>query len=225
MGLMKKFAVIVAGGSGTRMGADIPKQFLSLHGKPILQRSLEIFVSAFPDIHLVIVLPENHLQQGDSLAKISGVSIPALIVTGGSTRFDSVKNGLSKVEKDSIVFVHDAVRCLATRDLIERCYYQALEKGSAIPAIEIKDSLRMMHSGRSEVIDRTKVRSIQTPQTFQSNILLNAFKQPYQDSFTDEATVVETSGQAVFLIKGEENNIKITSPIDLQIAEKILEGN
>ncbi|PWU02955.1 MAG: 2-C-methyl-D-erythritol 4-phosphate cytidylyltransferase [Bacteroidetes bacterium] len=222
---MKKFAVIVAGGSGSRMGTDMPKQFLSLQGKPILQRSLEVFANTFPDIHFIVVLPEKYFNEGKLSANNSGISIPASFVSGGATRFESVRNGLAKVEKNSIVFVHDAVRCLVSRDLIERCYYQAVDKGSAIPAIEVKDSLRMVLSGRTEVIDRTKIRSIQTPQTFQSDILLAAFSQPYHESFTDEATVVESYGQAIHLIPGEEHNIKITSPIDLQIAEKILEGN
>jgi len=220
---MKKFGVIVAGGSGVRMGTEIPKQFLLLKGKTILWHSIYAFLNAFDNIHLIIVLPKAHWKEGEALqASFPDKSIQ--LVEGGATRFESVKNGLQFVAKDSIVFVHDAVRCLVSIDVIKRCYKQAFLKGSAIPAVTATDSIRMMKDDeQSEIADRNKVRIIQTPQTFVSNLLLPAFEQPYNELFTDEASVVEHAGKSIYLVEGCYNNIKITRPIDLMIAEKILE--
>jgi 2-C-methyl-D-erythritol 4-phosphate cytidylyltransferase len=145
------------------------------------------------------------------------------IAIGGDTRFQSVKNGLKLVERESIIFVHDAVRCLASVDLIHRCYELALETGTAVPAIPSRDSVRILSDDGSGVIDRDKVMLVQTPQTFHSKILLPAFDIDYKDKFTDEATVVEAYGLRVSLADGEETNIKITRPIDLLIAEKVIE--
>src|SRR5690606_14168314 len=144
------------------------------------------------------------------------------ITAGGDTRFQSVKNGLQLVEDESMIFVHDGVRCLLSTDLIKRCYDQAIETGSAIPAISSKDSVRLITEEGNEAIDRSNVKLIQTPQTFHSKILLPAFNIDYKDKFTDEATVVEAFGLKVFLIEGEGNNIKITHPVDLILAETIL---
>ena len=213
----------MAGGSGSRMGATVPKQFLLLQGKPVIQHSLESFLQAFPDIHFIAVLPAAYLREGTDLLQKMNLGAPLEIITGGDTRFQSVKRGLELVRGDAIIFVHDAVRCLVTPDLIGRCYDQALVKGNAIPAIEVKDSVRLVRDGRTEVLDRAQLRIIQTPQTFRSEILLPAFLQEYRHSFTDEATVVESAGHPVFLIQGEERNIKITMPIDILFAEKILE--
>ena len=145
------------------------------------------------------------------------------ITAGRDTRFQSVKNGLQLVEDESMIFVHDGVRCLLSTDLIKRCYDQAIETGSAIPAISSKDSVRLITEEGNEAFDRSKVKLIQTPQTFHSKILLPAFNIDYKDKFTDEATVVEAFGLKVFLIEGEENNIKITRPVDMLFAEKILD--
>ncbi len=217
---MKKFAVIAAGGSGTRMASSVPKQFLQLNGKAVLWHTIKAFTDAFEDIQLIIVSPAEHLQTAKDICKDS---FNTQFVEGGNTRFHSVKNGLASVEKDSIVFVHDAVRCLITPDLIKRCYHQAVEKGTAIPAIAVNDSIRIVDDNSSKVVNRNTIRIIQTPQTFHSEILLKAFAVDYNDSFTDEATVVEASGKEVHLIDGEQTNIKITRPIDLLIAEKILQ--
>jgi 2-C-methyl-D-erythritol 4-phosphate cytidylyltransferase len=145
------------------------------------------------------------------------------VTTGGDSRFQSVKNGLAFVPNDAIVFVHDGVRCLIAPQLIQACYKQALIKGSAIPAVAATDSIRIANGEDSVVVNRNNVRIIQTPQTFASTLLLPAFQQPYQDAFTDEATVLEAFGEKVFLINGDYTNLKITRPIDLLIAEKILE--
>lgn len=219
---MKKFAVIVAGGSGQRMGTSIPKQFLLLQGKPLLGYSLQVFLQAFDDLQIILVVPGDNLTAGERLAKELDGGTRIRVITGGSTRFHSVQNGLAYVTTPSIVFVHDGVRCLVSADLIRRCYTQALEKGSAIPAVAATDSIRVIEGAGHLVMDRTQVRIIQTPQTFRSELLLTAFQRDYTDSFTDEATVVEASGNEVFLIEGEYTNIKITRPVDLLVAERIL---
>ena len=218
---MKKFVVIVAGGSGLRMGGAIPKQFLLLQNKPLLWHSVTAFLTAFSDVEIVLVLPKEHMLLGKQIADTFTTKI--IIVEGGATRFESVKNGLRLVNNGSIVFVHDAVRCLVSVDLIMKCYEQALVKGSAIPAVAATDSIRIVNGSASFVADRNNVRIIQTPQTFKSDVLLAAYKQPFKNGFTDEATVVEAFGKQVFLIDGDYNNLKITRPIDLLIAEKILE--
>ena len=220
--LMKKYAIIVAGGSGTRMGADKPKQFLLLLGKPILWYTIDRFLAGFEAIKIILVLPVDHLMLGQQMLDTYFQGIDIEIVVGGATRFHSVQNGLKSINEPSVVFVHDGVRCLLSTDLIQRCYVQAVDKGSAIPAVAATDSIRLVDGDRHEVINRDAVRIIQTPQTFLSQILLPAFQQPYVDYFTDEATVVEANGEAGMLVEGEYENIKITRPADLIIAEQIL---
>ena len=219
---MKKTAIIVAGGTGQRMGTALPKQFLAIEGKSILLHTLDQFVSAFSDINFVIVLPADYIHEGQNLIAASGLSQSFQFVAGGDTRFQSVKNGLAQADPASIVFVHDAVRCLLTPDLIQRCYQQAVEKGSAIPAVSSTDTIRITEGTKHHVVDRANVMMIQTPQTFNAAILKKAFEQAYQPSFTDEANVLEASGKEVYLIEGEHENIKITRPLDLAIAEYIL---
>jgi 2-C-methyl-D-erythritol 4-phosphate cytidylyltransferase len=219
---MKKTAIIVAGGTGQRMGASVPKQFLSIEGKSILLHTVGQFVAAFADIDFVIVLPADYIQEGKELIASSGFTQSVQFTSGGDTRFQSVKNGLSQVDPDAIVFVHDAVRCLLTPDLIQRCYQQALEKGSAIPAVSSTDTIRIIEGTKHHVVDRANVMMIQTPQTFNAAVLKKAFEQAYQPSFTDEANVLEASGTEVYLIDGEYENIKITRPLDLAIANYIL---
>ena len=219
---MKKTAIIVAGGTGQRMGTTLPKQFLAIEGKSILLHTIGQFVSAFSDINFVIVLPADYIHEGENLIAASGLSQSFQFVAGGDTRFQSVKNGLAQADPASIVFVHDAVRCLLTPDLIQRCYQQAVEKGSAIPAVSSTDTVRITEGTKHHVVDRTNVMMIQTPQTFNAVILKKAFEQAYQPSFTDEANVLEASGKEVYLIEGEHENIKITRPLDLAIAEYIL---
>lgn len=216
-----KIAIIVAGGTGQRMESMVPKQFLEIEGKSILLHTMEQFVSAFDDIAFIVVLPEAYLEDGKNLLK-NKIKNPIQFITGGDTRFQSVKNGLTAVTQTAILFVHDAVRCLLTPALIQRCYQQAVEKGSAIPAVSAIDSVRLMDNGIHHSMDREKVMLIQTPQTFQSALLLKAFEQSEQNSFTDEANVVEADGQTVYLVDGEFENIKITRPLDLAIATYVL---
>jgi len=220
---MKTYAVIVAGGAGKRMGSALPKQFLLLKNKPVLYYTIDAFLKAVPGIHVIIVLPEEHLELGKEIVDGFFDEQQIQLTVGGETRFHSVQNGLKLISEESIIFVHDGVRCLVSEELIQRCYTTALETGSAIPAVECGDSVRMITEDGNDPVDRTKLRLVQTPQTFHSKILLPAFAIDYKERFTDEATVVEAFGLKVTLVQGEDTNIKITNPIDLVIAEKILE--
>jgi len=223
---MDKIAIIVAAGSGTRMGSSVPKQFLPLAGKAILLHSVEAFIGACEDIRIILVLPQDQTDYGTALLAQQPYSGQVTITAGGNSRFESVARGLARIPDDCIVFVHDGVRCLVTAALIQRCYQQALITGSAIPACPATDSMRIIEGNearrRSRVIDREYIRLIQTPQTFKSSLLKKAFEQPYQPGFTDEASVLEAMGQEVTLVEGEAENIKITRQVDLIIAEAIL---
>ncbi len=222
--LMKKIAIITAGGIGSRMGASVPKQFLLLNGKPILWHTITAFLHTYSDFYFILVLPKEYLDAGENLIKVLNIADHTSIVIGGDTRFHSVQNALALVNEPSIIFVHDGVRCLVSPELIIRCYEQTLALGSAIPAVASTDSVRIEEGGAHHSIDRNNVKIIQTPQTFLSDIILPAFNQAYNESFTDEASVAEAFGKKVFLIEGDYRNIKITRPIDLQIARIILEA-
>lgn len=219
---MKKYAVIVAGGSGKRMGNTIPKQFLLLHSKPVLWYTIDSFLRAYDDMHIILVLPQEHIEKGKQVIGMFKACNRITITTGGGTRFHSVQKGLQLINEDAVIFVHDGVRCLISVPLIQRCYNQAIVKGSAVPAVSATDSIRIFNNGKHHVEDRQHVRIIQTPQTFLSNILIPAYQQEYKDIFTDEATVAEAFGETVHLTEGEYDNIKITRPIDLVIAERII---
>ncbi len=220
---MKKFAIIVAGGTGSRMGTTVPKQFLLLNDKPVLYYTVKAFLEAYEDLQIILVLPEDHTDMGreiiDAWFDYSRIQITA----GGESRFHSVQNGLQLVTEDGIVFVHDGVRCLVTPDLIHRCYEKALENGSAIPVVPAQDSVRILTEDDNEAMERSKVVLVQTPQTFHSKILVAAFEIDYKERFTDEATVVEAYGLKINLVDGEPGNIKITRPVDLLLAELIVE--
>ncbi len=220
---MQTYAVIVAGGAGKRMGSVLPKQFLLLKNKPVLYYTINAFLQAVPGIHVIIVLPEDHLELGKEIVDGFFDEQQIQLTVGGETRFHSVQNGLKLISEESIIFVHDGVRCLVSTELIQRCYTTALETGSAVPAIECRDSVRMLTEDGNDPVDRTKLRLVQTPQTFHSKILLPAFAIDYKERFTDEANVVEAFGLKVTLVQGEEANIKITNPVDMLIAENILE--
>jgi 2-C-methyl-D-erythritol 4-phosphate cytidylyltransferase len=223
--VMNKYAIIVAGGSGTRMGGSLPKQFMLLNDKPVLYFTLKVFLEAYNDLQIILVLPVDYTDMGQEIIDAYFDKDRIRITAGGETRFQSVKNGLALIEAESIIFVHDGVRCLISKELIHRCYTQAVETGSAIPATVSKDSVRILLEEGNEAFDRNRVMLIQTPQTFHSKILLPAFQIDYKDKFTDEATVVEAYGMKVSLVEGEDTNIKITRPIDLLIAERIVGSN
>jgi 2-C-methyl-D-erythritol 4-phosphate cytidylyltransferase len=219
---MNKYAIIVAGGAGIRMGGSLPKQFILLRGKPVLYYTIKTFLEAYDDLQVILVLPVGYTDMGQEIIDAFFDKNRIRITAGGDSRFQSVKNGLALVEEESVIFVQDGVRCLLSKALIHRCYAQAVETGTAIPAIPSRDSIRLVNEDGNTAYDRNKVMIIQTPQTFHSKILLPAFQIDYKDKFTDEANVVEAYGMKVSLVEGEETNIKITRPVDLLIAEKIL---
>lgn len=219
---MRKYAVIVAGGKGIRMGNAIPKQFLPLKGKPVLTWCIEAFLKAYDDIEIILVLPEAQLSYAQIVLQPLPERIDVTLVRGGDTRFQSVKNGLQSIAEEGIVFVHDGARPLVSTSLIRALYKQAVALGSAIPAIPAFESLRVIAADTSKAIDREPVRIVQTPQVFRSSILVTAFQQDFKDTFTDEATVVEATGARVYLAPGEKSNIKITEPEDMVIAEALI---
>ena len=220
---MKKFAIIVAGGSGTRMGNAVPKQFLLAKGKPVLYYSIDTFLKAYDDCNIILVLPEDHIAAGQEIIDAFFDYRRIQITTGGRTRFHSVQNGLKLVNEESVVFVHDAARCLVTKAIIHRCYEAVIQYGSAIPVVESKDSLRLVtEDGGNKTLDRRTVKVVQTPQAFYSKILLPAFNIDYKDKFTDEASVVEAFGLKVYLVEGEDNNVKITTAADLELVQNLL---
>jgi 2-C-methyl-D-erythritol 4-phosphate cytidylyltransferase len=219
---MKKYVVIVAGGIGKRMNSDVPKQFLPLHNRPVLYHTIKAFADAFEDIQIILVLPPEHVALGEEILDAFFDRRQIQITVGGESRFHSVKNGLALIPEESIIFVHDGVRCLVTPRLIRNCYEMALEHGSAIPVLPSKDSIRMRTELGSQAVDRGQVLLVQTPQTFHSKLLLPAFEIDFKERFTDEASVVESFGIEVKLVDGEDANIKLTRPIDMMIAEQLL---
>jgi 2-C-methyl-D-erythritol 4-phosphate cytidylyltransferase len=219
---MKKIALIVAGGNGSRMNSNIPKQFLLLKNKPVLYYSIKAFLEAYDDINIVLVLPDEHIAKGQEIIDGFFDSSKFKITGGGRTRFHSVKSGLSLINEESIIFVHDGVRCLLSKDLIHRCYDAAVEFGTAVPVVDSSDSIRMVTKTGNKIVDRNKIKLVQTPQTFHSKILLPAFAIDYKEKFTDEASVVEEFGIRINLVEGEKNNIKITTPRDLDLAGVLL---
>lgn len=219
---MKKYAVIVAGGSGTRMGHQLPKQFLQIHGRPLIWYTLTAFLDAYPDLEIILVLPAAHVRTGAAILKDFDLEARVRILVGGETRFHSVRAGLALVTSPSIVFVHDGVRCLLTKALIQRCYETAVEFGSAIPCIGSRDSLRLITENESHALDRDTIKLVQTPQTFHSDWLLPAYASARGSSFTDDAAVVEAMDHQLHLVEGETDNIKITTPMDLVVAEHLL---
>lgn len=221
---MKKYVVVVAGGSGARMGTTLPKQFLLLRGKPVLWHTLMVFLAAYDDLEIVLVLPVEHMETGRAVVDVVSAPGRVRLIAGGETRFHSVRNGLALVAADALIAVHDGVRCLVGVDLVRRCFEQAEKYGSAIPVVECADSVRLVSSEGSQPIDRSVVKLVQTPQTFQGSMLLRAYRVAKGVSFTDDATVVEASGIAVHLIAGDKTNFKITTPVDLVVAEQVLGG-
>lgn len=221
---MKLYAVIVAGGSGKRMGAELPKQYLELAGRPVLMHTIERFKAFNESIELITVLPENQLRFWSDLQIKYSFNIPQTIVIGGRARFFSVKNGLKFVDDDSLVAIHDGVRPFVSLDTISRCFEAAEKMGNAIPVITPSDSLRMMDGDDSTPLNRLVIRQIQTPQVFRAKLIKDAYTQEYQQVFTDDATVLENTGAKINLIEGNRENIKITTPEDLIISKALLPG-
>jgi 2-C-methyl-D-erythritol 4-phosphate cytidylyltransferase len=220
--MMKKFVIIVAGGSGSRMGTEIPKQFLELAGRPVLMHTIQIFCDYDPDCELILVLPEKQWEFWAGLCLKHTFSIVHQMVSGGETRFDSVRNGLKLIPDEGIVFIHDGVRPLVSKETLDRCFEMAIKSGNAIPVLPVTESLRKLEGEQTISVDRSLYFNVQTPQTFRSEQILEAFKQNYDPAFTDDASVVEKVGYSIALVDGNSENIKITTPTDLIIAEAFL---
>jgi 2-C-methyl-D-erythritol 4-phosphate cytidylyltransferase len=220
---MKKFAIIVAAGTGSRFESALPKQFHPILDKPMLMYSIEAFALADPAINIILVLNQNHIEFWKNICKEHQFNVRHNLVLGGSTRIESVKNGLSQVDVNSLVAVHDGARPLITTKLINECFEATLIKGNAVVAIECKDSLRKIEQSSNVAVNRSEYALIQTPQCFKSNILLNAYEQTINtDVFKDDASIAESFGEEINLIQGDELNIKVTHPSDLLYAESAL---
>jgi 2-C-methyl-D-erythritol 4-phosphate cytidylyltransferase len=220
---MKKVVIIVAGGRGKRMKSDTPKQFLPIYGFPVLMHTVKKFYRHDNSIMIIIVLPKTQIKLWKKLCRDYKFNYRHDIVQGGVTRFHSVKNGLSKIKgEDWLVAIHDGVRPLVSLDTIRRCFKKAAASGNAVPAIEIPESMREIDKSGNRPADRSKFKLIQTPQVFHVKFLKEAFKQGYKPEFTDDASVVESMGHAINLVEGNKENIKITTPSDLLVAESYL---
>lgn len=221
---MEKFALIVAGGTGSRMGADVPKQFLPLAGKPVLMRTMERFMRYGPDVRLVVVLPANQFALWAELCREHRFELKHQLVEGGASRFQSVKNGLAMLPAEGLVFIHDGVRPLVSLQTLKNCEEMALLAGNALPVIPVVESVRLLDGNTSRHADRDRFRLVQTPQTFQLGLIKQAYCQPENSTFTDDASVCEAMGTEINLVAGNLENIKITHPFDLKMAEYLFAG-
>ena len=221
---MKKYAIIVAGGSGLRMGSKTPKQFLVVGGKPILMHTIQQFYDFDKGIKIILVLPKEQIKHWEELCEKYNFDRQHQITYGGSTRFHSVKNGLALVkEPDVLVAIHDGVRPFVSMHTMRNCFQMAAKSGNAIPVIDAYESVRLRDDEGNRAIDRNTVKMVQTPQVFTLNQLSKAYTQPHQPFFTDDASVVEEAGFDIHLTEGNRENIKITTPFDLKIATLLLQ--
>ena len=218
----KQFVIIVAGGSGQRMGTSTPKQFLNLNCKPVLMHSVQKFYDYNADISIIVVLPLEHISTWETLCNSHSFHVKHNIIPGGETRYQSVKNGLAAVSSPGLVAVHDGVRPLVSNELISRSFKDALKNGNAIPCIDVNETIREVLPIGNRKLNRNKIKLIQTPQVFKSEILQKSYQLPFCNDFTDDASVVEKAGYQINLIKGEKQNIKITTEFDLKFAEIFL---
>jgi 2-C-methyl-D-erythritol 4-phosphate cytidylyltransferase len=218
---LKKYVIIVAGGSGTRMKSAIPKQFIELQGKPILMRTIHKFFTVLDDCSIIVVLAKEYQDEWKLLCKQHQFIISHQVVNGGETRYASVKSGLTLVPDACIVGIHDAARPLVGTSTILKTYEEAELMGNASPAVPLADSLRRLKGKENTAVDRKDFMIIQTPQCFHSHLIRKAFEKPYRPEFTDDATVLESYGEKIHLIEGNRENIKITTPQDLLIAEAL----
>ena len=224
MSLTSKHTIlIVAGGRGTRMGGPQPKQFLQLAGRPVLMHTLEAFDRWDASARLIVVLPEDQIDTWKRLCEAHVFGRIHRVVAGGETRFHSVRNGLDAVASDGLIAVHDGVRPLVAPSVIAACFAAAADGGAAVPVVPVVESVREVDAdGGSRPVDRTRLRVVQTPQVFRADVLRAAYCLPYDPRFTDDASVVEASGVAVRLVPGNRENIKLTTPMDLLLAEQLM---
>ena len=220
--MMRIQLIIVAGGTGARMGGTIPKQLLELNGRPILMRTIEQFLLFDKNMKIMVVIPKNLFETWKELCIKHHFTIPHTLIYGGFSRFHSVKNALAECENEGIIIVHDSVRPFVSQELIKRCIESAEQGNAVVPVTEPIESLRQLKEGKNFSVVRTDYRNVQTPQVFDAKLLQKAYKTPYLPSFTDDASVVEHSGRTITLVEGSRMNIKITTPEDLQIAEALL---
>ena len=220
---MTNTVIIVAGGRGRRMGDDIPKQFLPLDERPILMHTVDRFYRFDRSIKIIIVLPADQMPTWENLCRQHQFDIAHQLVEGGQERFHSVKNALKLVGDDEIVAIHDGVRPLVSTETISRCFEKARQTGAAIPVVDLTESLRYFESPDSHVaVDRNRYKTVQTPQVFSAEILVAAYTQPYNAQFTDDASVVERYGHPIATVEGNKENIKITTPFDLEISKQLI---
>lgn len=220
---MKHTALIVAGGKGLRMGSELPKQFLPIGGKPVLMHTLEAFRRFDPEIDLILVLPEEQQEYWKQLCDRHHFTLRHLIANGGETRFHSVKNGLALVSGGGLVGVHDGVRPFVSQEVIRRCYDKAVTEKAVIPVVDVVETVRQVTESGSRTVNRDDYKLVQTPQVFDSDLLRRAYAQDFMPFFTDDASVVEAMGVPVYLVEGNRENIKLTTPFDLKIATALLE--
>lgn len=221
---MQRSTIIVAGGSGTRLGGPVPKQFQTVKGRPLLMWTIEAFHRFDPTMPLIVVLPQEHFDIWRALCMGHRFFIAHEVVAGGEQRWHSVKAGLEKVEGDGLVAVHDGVRPAVSTDLIARCFDAADAQAAAIPVVPVVPSIRETTPEGSRALDRSRLLAVQTPQCFHTDLLRKAFEQPYDSTFTDEAALVERMGVKVALVEGEENNIKVTTAKDLRVVGLLLDN-
>ena len=222
---MKRYAIIVAGGKGLRMGGDLPKQFIPIEGRPVLMRTLDTFHACDESIQIILVLPRDHQDYWHELCAQYQFAVPHRIADGGATRFHSVQNGLALVDaSEALVAVHDGVRPFVSHEVISRCYAEAEAHGAVVPVIPVVETVRRLTGEGSVTVDRNAYRLVQTPQTFRATLLRRAYEQPYTDAFTDDASVVEALGEAVTLVDGNRENIKLTTPFDLIVAKALVDS-
>ncbi len=217
---MKKYAILVAGGNGSRMGLELPKQFLLLKGKPVLMHTIEVF-SSIDSIQIIVVLPSNQIGYWKTLCQEYKFNIPVQLVDGGETRFHSVKNALTLVDENTLVAIHDGVRPLISKEIIAVSFSVANEKGNAVTCVALKDSIRQTNHDSNQSVNRSNYFLIQTPQTFKSDLIKSAYNNSKHTNFTDDASVLEEAGNEIFLIDGDYKNIKITTADDMLIAEAL----
>ena len=224
---MKRYIRIVAGGKGTRMGGEMPKQFQLLGGRPIVMHTIENLYALDSSLQIILVLPQEHIELWRSLCKEYSFEVPLMLTAGGTTRFHSVQNGLALVDDidEALVGVHDGVRPFVSQRLYDDAFREARISGAVIPMIDIQDSLRHIIgcNGASEVVPRDRYRLVQTPQVFKLSVLRKAYEQRFVESFTDDASVVEAVGIPVTAVEGNRENIKLTTPYDMMIAKTIME--
>ena len=219
---MDRYAILVAGGKGLRMGSDIPKQFLPLRGRPVLMHTIDVFRRTYPDIHIILVLPREQQDYWRQLCGQHDYDVEVCVADGGETRFHSVHNGLSLIPDDArgVVGVHDGVRPFVSPETIRRCFEAAEEFGAVVPVVPVVETVRqLLADGSSMTVDRNAYRLVQTPQTFDIQLLKKAYGQPFDPFFTDDASVVEAMGHPIKLVEGNNENIKLTNPADLKLAE------